>query len=183
MKSSLDHLPPGKRRELDHIKTVLMSEFEIAIAGGTQPWRRNGRILKIILFGSFGRGDWVEDRSSGYKSDWDLLIIVNHENLTVTEDYWSVAEDKLLRDPKVKRVVNVIVHTLADVNDALAKGKYFWVAFSATACCSMSFPAVRSRRRSRSRRPTLMKWRRGISTAILVRSRNGFDLWKSLATR
>ena len=80
MKTSLDHLPAAKRRELDHIKTVLMREFETAIAGGTQPWRRNGKILKVILFGSFGRGDWVEDRRSGYQSDWDLLIIVNHEN-------------------------------------------------------------------------------------------------------
>ena len=59
-----------------------MEEFEKALVGGTQPRRRNGKILKVILFGSFGRGDWVEDRSSGYKSDWDLLIIVNHEKLT-----------------------------------------------------------------------------------------------------
>jgi predicted nucleotidyltransferase/HEPN domain-containing protein len=127
MRSSLDHLPASKQRELEHIKSVLLREFEAAISGGTQAWRRNGRILKLILFGSFSRTDWVDEPQNGYQSDWDILAIVSHENLTDIADYWFVAEDKLLRDPKVKRPVNVIVHTLAEVNEALTKGRYFWV--------------------------------------------------------
>jgi predicted nucleotidyltransferase len=127
MKASLDHLPTAKQRELEHIKTVLISEFEAAIAGGTQGWRRHGKILKLILFGSFSRNDWVDEPQNGYQSDWDLLIVVNHEKLTDIADYWFVAEDKLLRDPEVGRPVNIIVHTKAEVNLALAKGRYFWV--------------------------------------------------------
>jgi len=127
MKTNLDHLPAGKQRELEHIKSVLMSEFETAIAGGTQPWRRNGKILKLILFGSFSRTDWVDEPRNGYQSDWDILIVVSHEKLTDIADYWFVAEDKLLRDPEVGRPVNIIVHTMAEVNHALAKGRYFWV--------------------------------------------------------
>jgi len=127
MKTSLDHLPTAKQRELEHIKTVFMREFEAAIAGGTQAWRRNGKILKLILFGSFSRTDWVDEPQNGYQSDWDLLIVVNHEKLTDIADYWFVAEDKLLRDPEVGRPVNIIVHTMADVNQALSKGRYFWV--------------------------------------------------------
>jgi hypothetical protein len=42
MKTSFDHFPAAKQREHEHVKTVLMREFETAIAGGTQPWRRNG---------------------------------------------------------------------------------------------------------------------------------------------
>jgi uncharacterized protein len=127
MKSNLDHLPAAKQRELEHIKTVLMREFESAIAGGTQPWRRNGKILKLVLFGSFSRTDWVDEPQNGYQSDWDLLIVVSHEKLTDIADYWFVAEDKLLRDPEVGRPVNIIVHTMAEVNQALAAGRYFWV--------------------------------------------------------
>jgi uncharacterized protein len=127
MKTNLDHLPAAKQHELEHIKTVFMREFEVAIAGGTQPWRRNGKILKLILFGSFSRTDWVDEPQNGYQSDWDLLIVVNHEKLTDIADYWFVAEDKLLRDPEVGRPVNIIVHTLSEVNEALAKGRYFWV--------------------------------------------------------
>jgi uncharacterized protein len=127
MKTSLDHLPTAKQRELEHIKTVLMSEFETAVSGGTQSWRRNGKILKLILFGSFSRTDWVDEPENGYQSDWDLLIVVSHDKLTDIADYWFVAEDRLLRDPEVGRPVNIIVHTMADVNQALAKGRYFWV--------------------------------------------------------
>jgi predicted nucleotidyltransferase/HEPN domain-containing protein len=127
MKTSLDHLPAAKQRELEHIKNVLMREFEAAIAGGTQDWRRNGKILKLILFGSFSRTDWVDEPQNGYQSDWDLLIIVNHEKLTDIADYWFVAEDKLLRDPEVGRPVNIIVHTTAEVGAALSRGRYFWV--------------------------------------------------------
>ena len=127
MKTSLDHLPAAKQRELEHIKNVLMREFEAAIAGGTQDWRRNGKIFKLILFGSFSRTDWVDEPQNGYQSDWDLLIIVNHEKLTDIADYWFVAEDKLLRDPEVGRPVNIIVHTTSEVDAALSRGRYFWV--------------------------------------------------------
>jgi uncharacterized protein len=127
MKTNLDHLPTAKQRELEHIKTVLMREFEAAIAGGTQDWRRKGKILKIILFGSFGRTDWVDEPQNGYQSDWDLLIVVSHEKLTDIADYWFVAENKLLCDPEVGRPVNIIVHTTKEVNNALSKGRYFWV--------------------------------------------------------
>jgi uncharacterized protein len=127
MKTSLDHLPAAKQRELEHIKTVFMREFEAAVAGGTQPWRRNGKILKLILFGSFSRTDWVDEPQNGYQSDWDLLIVVSHEKLTDIADYWFVAEDKILRDPEVGRPVNIIVHTMAEVNEALSKGRYFWI--------------------------------------------------------
>lgn len=127
MKTSLDHLPAAKQRELEHVVAVLTAGFEAAIAGGTQPWRRNGQILKVILFGSFGRTDWVDEPGNGYQSDWDLLVIVSHEKLTDIADYWFVAEDKLLRDPEVGRPVNIIVHTMAEVNQGLSKGRYFWV--------------------------------------------------------
>ena len=127
MKTSLDHLPTAKQRELEHIKTVLMREFEAALEGGTQPWRRNGKILKLILFGSFSRTDWVDEPQNGYQSDWDLLIIVSHEKLTDIADYWFIAEDKLLRDPEVGRPVNIIVHTMDEVNQGLLRGDYFWV--------------------------------------------------------
>lgn len=129
MKSDLDHLPHKQQDELALIRTTLLNGFEAALTsggGGTQPWRRNGKILKIILFGSYARNDWVDEPLNGYQSDFDLLVIVNHENLTDIADYWWAAEDRLLRDPAVDRTVNIIVHTLAEVNQSLERGEYFW---------------------------------------------------------
>ena len=129
MRADLDHLPAKQQRELERVRTTLLTEFEAAIksgGGGTQSWRRDGRVLKIILFGSYARNDWVDEPDNGYLSDFDLLVIVSHEKLTDIADYWYVAEDKILRDPAVGRTVNIIVHTMVEVNQALTRGEYFW---------------------------------------------------------
>ncbi len=129
MRADLDHLPAKQQRELERVRTTLLTEFDAAIksgGGGTQSWRRDGRVLKIILFGSYARNDWVDEPDNGYLSDFDLLVIVSHEKLTDIADYWYVAEDKILRDPAVGRTVNIIVHTMAEVNQALVRGEYFW---------------------------------------------------------
>jgi hypothetical protein len=114
MRTDLDHLPETKRRELARAVEVLFAEFETAIAGRTMPYKRNGQILKVILFGSYARGDWVDDPASGYISDYDLLVVVNDEKLTDVTDYWTTADERLLRDYSISHrltaPVNFIVH-------------------------------------------------------------------------
>jgi len=129
VKSDLDHLPERQQHELERVRSILLTEFEAARtsgAGGTSDWRRRGQVLKIILFGSYARNDWVDDPENGYLSDFDLLVIVSHERLTDIADYWWTAEDKILRDPEIGRTVNIIVHDLGEVNAALGRGEYFW---------------------------------------------------------
>ncbi len=129
MKTDLSHLPDRQQQELAHVRMLLLNGFDAALkkgAGGTSDHRRNGQVLKIILFGSYARNDWVDEPENGYLSDFDLLIIVSHEKLTDIADYWWEAEDRILHDPSVGRTVNIIVHTLAEVNQALGRGEYFW---------------------------------------------------------
>jgi len=127
MKSSIDHLPQVQQDELARVTQTLMTEFEEVTGRATQPWRRNGKIYKIILFGSYARDDWVDEPDNGYQSDFDLLIVVSHRDLTEIADYWYVAEDRILRDPAISRPVNIIVHSIDEVNQALKRGEYFWV--------------------------------------------------------
>lgn len=129
MRSDLDHLPERQQRELERVRDLLLAGFEAAKnggGGGTQTWRRGGQVYKIILFGSYARTDWVDEPENGYLSDFDLLIVVNHEKLTNIADYWWNSEDQILRDPTIGRTVNLIVHDLQEVNDALRHGEYFW---------------------------------------------------------
>lgn len=126
MKRDIDHLPEKQQAELARIRTTLLTEFDASIAGGTQTWRKHGKILKIILFGSYARSDWVDEPENGYLSDFDLLIVVSNEKLTDIADYWYVAEDKILHDTAIGRTVNIIVHDLAEVNAAISRGEYFW---------------------------------------------------------
>lgn len=127
VRSDIDHLPPIQQGELERVKQLLMAEFGDAISRSSQPWKKNGKILQIILFGSYARSDWVDQPENGYQSDFDLLVIVSHPDLTDIADYWYVAEDKILRDDTVARPVNIIVHSLGEVNQALSRGEYFWV--------------------------------------------------------
>ena len=131
MKTSLDHLPDAKRRELARIVEILFAEFEDALKGRNAPHRKAGRILKIILFGSYARGDWVDDPKGGYKSDYDLLVVVNHEELADLAEYWGKADDHLLRAYQIAHELtapaNFIVHDLTDVNKQLRRGRPFFV--------------------------------------------------------
>lgn len=127
MRTDVDHLPATQRAELARVQDVLMEEFSKAVARSTSASRKYGKIYKIILFGSYARNDWVDEPANGYQSDFDLLVIVSHRDLTEIEHYWYVAEDKILRDAAVGRPVNIIVHSLEEVNQALGRGEYFWV--------------------------------------------------------
>jgi uncharacterized protein len=126
VRDDLSHLPEKQQDELERAKRILMEEFERAISLGNQAWKRGGRILKIILFGSYARSDWVDDPENGYQSDFDLLVVVSHEKLTDIAEYWYIAEDRILHDPAIGRQVNIIVHDLNEVNQALKRGEYFW---------------------------------------------------------
>lgn len=130
MKTSLDHLPDAKRRELARVVEILFAEFEAAIAAGTSIHKRQGQILKVILFGSYARGDWVNDPVGGYVSDYDLLVVVNDEKLTDILEFWAKADDHLLREyaiaHRLTAPANFIVHSLADVNKRLRQGRYFF---------------------------------------------------------
>lgn len=90
MRTDLDHLPSEKRRELERVVQIIFEEFEDASALATGK-RKAGRIQKIILYGSYARGGWVDEphTAKGYKSDFDLLIIVNQKDLTDRIQYWE----------------------------------------------------------------------------------------------
>jgi len=64
-------------------------------------------------------------------SDIDLLVVVNHERLTDMVEYWAKAEDRLMREltisHKLTAPVSLIVHTLADVNGQLQRGRPFFM--------------------------------------------------------
>ena len=131
MRSDLDHLPEAKRRELDHVVALVREGFAEAIAHRTQPRFRNGQLLKIILFGSYARGDWVEDPVGRYFSDFDLLVVVDHEDLTDVPEFWAKTEDRLLAElsegKALRTPVSLVYHSLEDVNEKLKLGRYFFI--------------------------------------------------------
>ena len=133
MRTDLDHLPAAKQREIDRVKAIIFEEFEDALALAQHEWKKKGKIEKIILYGSYARGGWVDEphTAKGYRSDFDILIIVNDKRLTDKVDYWLKLDNRLIRelaiDKTLRTPVNFIVHTLGEVNDGLAHGRYFFM--------------------------------------------------------
>lgn len=132
MRTDVDHLPAAKQRELERIVEILFDEFGQATENATGR-RKGARILKIILFGSHARGDWVDAPLSAnqYKSDYDILVIVSQKELTDRAAYWAKAEERLIRAYTIEKTlrtpVNFIVHSLHEVNDGLAHGRVFFI--------------------------------------------------------
>ena len=175
MKTDLDHLPDAKQRELDYVRRVLFEEFEAAHALGSQKWKKQGRILKVVLYGSYARGDWVDDQVGGYQSDYDILVVVNDDRL-VDFEFWSAAEDRLMRDVlitgRLSAPVGLIVHSLTDVNQQLERGRPFFVDAVAQGIAlyeAEGFPFAQP-----SKLPP---------DEALIEARHHFDKWFPSATR
>ncbi len=54
------HLPVVKQRQLCAISRIIRAAADVG---------------RVVLFGSHARGDWVEDRASGYLSDFDVRSV------------------------------------------------------------------------------------------------------------
>lgn len=117
MKTSLFHLPEHKQAELKAIKEALVPRY--------------GEIEMIILFGSYARGNWVEDkyvengRTYEYKSDYDLLIILSDDKKANADTFVQAVSSKL-EALKLGTPVHPIFHGIDFVNAALSEGKYFF---------------------------------------------------------
>lgn len=127
MKTSLDHLPDAKQRAVARLIEVILEEFDDKQTEAQSVSRRRGRILKIILFGSYAKGTWVDEpyTMKGYRSDFDVLVIVNESRFAGYE-YWDRATDRLNREPLIGVPVGLIVHSGREVNNALRNAQYFF---------------------------------------------------------
>jgi predicted nucleotidyltransferase/HEPN domain-containing protein len=127
MKICLDHLPESKQRNIARIVEIIHEEFDDALKEAKSEAKRRGRILKIILFGSYAKGTWVDEPHTmkGYRSDFDVLVIVNESRFAGFE-YWDRATDRLNREPAIGAPVGLIVHSGREVNNALRNAQYFF---------------------------------------------------------
>jgi predicted nucleotidyltransferase/HEPN domain-containing protein len=117
MKHSIEHLPEGKQQQLRAITKLIREEASPEM---------------VILFGSYARGDWVDDPNGGYFSDYDVLVVVGTEHEVHDHDLWSSIENKANNLTGAgKRLrggtpVTIIVHDIHDVNRQLEQGLYFF---------------------------------------------------------
>jgi len=113
MKTSLNHLPEEKQIQLNEARKLVTKKIPNA--------------SKIILYGSYALGNWVQDKKSidgleyEYVSDYDLLIVV-----PALDDKEYVLEDKVVNGWKFPTYLAPDVRSIEYVNAELKKGNYFF---------------------------------------------------------
>jgi len=87
----------------------------------------------IILFGSYARGDWVEDVYAGddgityeYKSDYDLLVVVKDLPKYQYKGYRDRIKKKARRSADCDTRISIIMHSVDEFKEAIKKGNYFF---------------------------------------------------------
>ena len=109
------HLTPPKQEEL-----ALLTELLKGCKG----------VEMVILFGSYARGEQVEDLYSEkgityeYKSDFDILVVTTHDDLGNNHKIEDKVETTL--SGKVLTTINLIFHSVKHLNQALSHGNYFF---------------------------------------------------------
>lgn len=117
MKADISHLPEPKQRELRQITEII---------------RAQGEVEMVILFGSYARGDWREEKDlpdkpwSGHASDYDILVIVADPARAADVNY-HYALREATNAPKFSAYVQPIVHHIQHVNTYLEEGGYFFL--------------------------------------------------------
>jgi len=118
MKKSLAHLPKHKQDELKLIIKIIRKQFPSA--------------HMIILFGSYARGEWVEDvYTQGhityeYVSDFDILVLTRLKKTAQNQANQSRVDNIILQHKAIKTPVSVIYHSVGQVNYRLKEGHYFF---------------------------------------------------------
>ena len=117
MNTSLNKIPHPKQEELTKI-AQLVSDFK--------------EVEMVILFGSYARGNWVEDKyiekgvTYEYRSDYDLLVVLKHEHLRQKFRIEGKVKTKLIETGEVTTPVSMIFHGIKHLNKALTIGNYFF---------------------------------------------------------
>jgi predicted nucleotidyltransferase/HEPN domain-containing protein len=118
MKTSIEHLPEEKRADISEILHSIQRRLPAEM---------------IMLFGSYARGDWVEDRykengtTYEYISDYDILVVVDTEAVAIKNESTKKWQSKVRRDLHHEISVNVIFHGIDYLNSEIEGGNYFFL--------------------------------------------------------
>ena len=117
MKTSIGHLPTHKQAELKAITGAIVKGFS--------------DVEMIILYGSYARGEQVEDRYKEkgtvyeYRSDYDILVIL-YTNAKANDACHTVQLDRAIVSAGSETIAQAIYHGIDFVNRQLEEGGYFF---------------------------------------------------------
>jgi predicted nucleotidyltransferase len=81
----------------------------------------------VIFFGSYARGEWVEDYQEKYEyvSDFDILVITKDRISAKRDKKWRELDRELAVNKDLTRT-SIIQHSIGFVNDKIETNNYFF---------------------------------------------------------
>jgi len=88
----------------------------------------------IVLFGSYARGDWVEDThlegririTHVYESDFDILVATKTKKAAEDPSAHDRVEKAIEATKQVETPYSIIYHTFTEIKQAITEGRYFF---------------------------------------------------------
>ncbi|MBN1961395.1 MAG: HEPN domain-containing protein [Deltaproteobacteria bacterium] len=103
-------LPPEVQRQLNEITALFAASDAVQI---------------LLLFGSYARGDFVIDLNTGYRSDYDLLVVTQSVQEATNYKLFSGIEEQA-KQIAGKTPVSLIRHDIAELNREIRMGQFFF---------------------------------------------------------
>jgi HEPN domain-containing protein/predicted nucleotidyltransferase len=116
VKTSLEHLPEDKQQEITSIAETIVSLIQPEM---------------VILFGSYSRGNWVEDRykedgiTYEYKSDYDILVVTEKPQ-DMPPGLSKKVRKQIKKAEHLQTTPHIIFHDIQFLNKELEEGHYFF---------------------------------------------------------
>jgi predicted nucleotidyltransferase/HEPN domain-containing protein len=116
MKTALNHLPEQKQQELQRVIEIVREGVDLEM---------------LILFGSYARGDWVEDLDPEtlqyrYQSDFDLLIVTETPRQADRVEQNNQLSRRLAKTIH-RTPISLIAEDIQFINRRLRKSQYFYI--------------------------------------------------------
>lgn len=117
MENPINHLPDVKRKELERIVAVIKKNCD--------------NIEKIILFGSYARGNYKEAKDinpnsrTGHVSDYDVLVVTGKKDVALNSLLWGRISEEL-QGLNLSAFPKILTHDIEELNKKLSEGQYFF---------------------------------------------------------
>jgi predicted nucleotidyltransferase/HEPN domain-containing protein len=117
MENYISRLPDSKRNELDRIVAAIKKNCS--------------DIEKIILFGSYARGSYKEEKDlsptsrTGHVSDYDILVVTGKKDVALNSVLWGKVSEEL-QTLNLSAFPKILTHDIGELNKKLSEGQYFF---------------------------------------------------------
>ena len=120
LNTSVEHLPANIQAELAEITAIIRARCRDSVM--------------IVLFGSYARGDYINDRRvhadtqlvTEYHSDLDILVLVHNGHKLRKSKIWHSIEHDIEDSPRIQTRVHLISEYLKRFNTALRDSEFFY---------------------------------------------------------